>query len=107
MAQANGKDQEPVYNAADEEIVRQRTQELKTERERDDEAIRLVLATPEGRRMVWMMLEEHHVFSKFSGTSSEMLWHFHGMREAGLSLMKRLQAAAPEEFKTILKERWE
>ena len=60
---------------------------------------RSLLANPEGREWVWMLLNNCGLW-----TNGEMVPFQQGMREVGVQLMRRLARSAPNDFARMFTE---
>jgi hypothetical protein len=92
-----------AYDAGDETQVEAAW--LKADRVRDHELgdLRSVLATAEGRRLVWRYLTRCGVF-KTSMTGSSQTFFLEGQRNVGLWLLADINAADPGAYVTMLAE---
>lgn len=82
------------------ELIEQRNRRLQ---ERGENDLRAILKLPEGRRLVWSMLEEGRVFqSSFTGNSETFFNE--GKRAVGLVLLGRILAVKPEAFQQMTLE---
>lgn len=75
----------------------------KRKRDREQSDLKKILATPEGRRFVWGLLEQAGVFrSSFTGNSQTFF--LEGRRDLGLQLLAKVFAAKPEAFAQMQRE---
>jgi len=92
------------FDASDPGQVSARVNADKRRREREVDDLRAVVATPEGRRVMWRMLEHCGVFrSTFTGHGARDAFN-EGARNVGLFVMGELAEAEPEVITTMLKE---
>ena len=63
-----------------------------------------LLATREGRRIVWAKLERCGVFQTSFTSNGSMVMFREGRRDVGLQLLADIQAVAPEAFLTMWRE---
>lgn len=85
-----------------EEITEQRDRRLALRRDND---IAKALSTPEGRRLVWAVLEMGRVFQlSFTGNSETYLNE--GRRAVGLEMLGRVIAVKPEAFTQMTLEHY-
>lgn len=93
-----------MTNAADKDAVRESARKAKELAKRQRADTRAVLDSPEGRRVVWRMLERAGIFrSSFTGNSSTTVFN-EGMRNLGLMLMSDINEACPEKYLVMLNE---
>lgn len=97
----NEKDK--AYNAAEEAQVKDRKR--KDERVRDIELadMRKIMATREGRRFVWRLLDRAGVFrTSFTGNSTTFFNE--GMRNMGLMVIGDVMAACADQYVVMMNE---
>ncbi len=92
------------FDASDPGQVSARINADRRRREREVDDLRAVVATPEGRRVMWRMLEHCGVFrSTFTGHGARDAFN-EGARNVGLFVMGELAEAEPDVITTMLKE---
>lgn len=93
-----------VGNAEDPEQVRRGRRRKKV---RDDQAqsdLRAVLATPEGRRVLWRLLGYCHAFASCYSDSPSFMAHLTGRQDVAHYLMHQIQKADPTAFLTMMQD---
>jgi len=96
-------DDTEVFNAADPAAVDKKTRKADRVENRRLAAFKTVMASREGRRYVWWLLEQTGVFrSSFTGNSTTFFNE--GQRNVGLMLVADINAAAPELYIVMLDE---
>lgn len=91
------------YNAADEEVVKSRKRKDEQIRERELNDVRTVMATVEGRRFVWRMLDRAGVFrTSFTGNSTTFFNE--GMRNMGLIVLADVHEACSDKYIQMMTE---
>lgn len=92
-----------VKNAADESQVKAATVKEKLGRDRELNDWRAILATPEGRRVIWRVLERAMLFKTIWEPSARI--HFNaGLQDMGLFVLAEIMAADPSIFITMMTE---
>jgi hypothetical protein len=92
-----------AYNAGDEGAVKERTKKVKSARDRELDDLRAVLATREGRRLVWRLFEQTEMFS-VSKVMNAAIYALEGKREIGKLLFNDVMEAKPEAYLQMMKE---
>ena len=92
-----------TYDADDEGQVEAQKRKADRIRERELADLRAVLATAEGRRLVWRYLTRCGVF-KTSMTGSSQTFFLEGQRNVGLWLLADINAADPAAYVQMLAE---
>ena len=96
-----------TYNAGDEEQVKDRKVYGKQRQKIVDEMMIALLDMPQGRMLVWDLLESTKVFhSSFSSRALEMAFN-EGQRNVGLRLMADIMRLAPEQWAKMSRENGE
>ena len=96
-------DKAKTFNAADEEQVKTRKRKDERVRERELNDLRVVMATVEGRRFVWRLLEKAGVFrTSFTGNSTTFFNE--GMRNMGLMVLGDVHEAAADAYIMMMNE---
>ncbi len=75
--------------------------EIWRKKELDD--FKKVLSIPEGRRVLWRILEEAHVF-KTTFTGNSTTFFNEGKRSIGLMVLDEVMKASPEKFQQMQNE---
>lgn len=92
------------YDANDPAAVAEAKKQAQYARDAQLDDIRAVLALPEGRRLVWRLLEHCKVFeSTFTSNGSQFAFN-EGARNVGLFMLAEVTAADAQVFVTMLKE---
>ncbi|MDA8231577.1 MAG: hypothetical protein M0006_09585 [Magnetospirillum sp.] len=92
-----------IFNAADADAVGREQRKAERAESRRLAAFKAVMATPEGRRYVWWLLERCGVFrTSFTGDSATFFNE--GQRNVGLTLLGDIHAVCPEHYLTMLTE---
>lgn len=91
------------YNAADEENVKSRKRKDEQIRDRELHDLRTVMATVEGRRFVWRLLDRAGVFrTSFTGNSTTFFNE--GQRNMGLIVLADVHEACAEKYIEMMTE---
>lgn len=94
-----------MLNAADKRQVKKAGQRARLERKRELDDLRAVLATPEGRRLLWRHLAEAGVFRlSFAHGEADTTAFNEGRRSVGLALMADIHALEPSYYLTMATE---
>lgn len=94
-----------MSNAADQRAVRKAGQRERLAQRRKRDALRVVLATPEGRRVLWGLLEEARVFQLSFVPEQASTTAFHeGRRSLGLALLAEIQTIYPHAYTRMAQE---
>lgn len=96
------------YDPTDPDAVasEERLAAARLKREQDD--LRAVLSTPEGRRWLWRVLEATAAFRASYDPDNPIRMGFsEGRRSVGLWLLAELQHAAPEAFASLIAETYQ
>lgn len=96
-------DETDIFNAADPEAVTRRRRRADRSESRRLAAFSAVMATPDGRRYLWWLLERCGVF-KSSFTGDHATFFNEGQRNVGLAVMADIHAACPELYAVMLHE---
>jgi hypothetical protein len=91
-----------IKNAADEEKIREEKTRQKLRQDNDDNDLRFLLATDQGRRFLWKQLEACGVF-KSSFTGSSETFFLEGQRNIGLKLLSDIMRVDPESYLRMIK----
>lgn len=84
-----------VTNASDPKQVKDAGKAEKRERRREDNALRAVLATAEGREVLRRYLTFCRVFHEIYPDHAEKMAFYEGNRAVGLRMMKDIKAVDP------------
>lgn len=97
-------DEALVGNAADETQVAnaKKTEKRKRDRELDD--VRAVLATKEGRRLLWRVMVHCSAFDSVFHENPLRMAHGSGKQDVGHFVMAEINAAQPDAFHTMMQE---
>jgi len=86
-----------VKNAANESQAKDSQQKQKLKQDVDDNDLRFILASPQGQRFVWKLLQSCGVF-KSSFTGSSETFFLEGQRNIGLKLISEVMRVDPESY---------
>lgn len=100
---AETRDPALVRNAADPQQVRRGARVANRRRERELNDLRAVLATAEGRRVVWRLLEHCHVFASIWDPSSRIHYQA-GRQDVGHYLMAEIAAADDDALLVLMRD---
>jgi hypothetical protein len=92
-----------VRNAADPEQVREAGKKERFVKRNELDDIRIVLSTPNGRRCLWKILEESHVFESVWHPSA-LIHYRSGAQDVGLILRNKIIEANLEAYLTMERE---
>jgi hypothetical protein len=92
-----------VRSASDAEQVGNAKLTEKVRRENELADMRAVLATPEGRRVLWRQLSQCGLFESITVQSSE-IYVRSGRRDAGLALIAEITQADPQAYLLMQRE---
>lgn len=92
-----------AFNVGEPDQVKERTKRVKTERERELEDLRDILATKGGRRFVWRVLDASELFA-VSNVMNASIYFLEGKRSLGKQLYADVMEAAPEAYLLMMKE---
>jgi hypothetical protein len=96
-------DDSEMFNAADPAAVDKKRRKAGRVEDRRLTAFKAVMATREGRRYVWWLLDQCGVFrTSFTGNSATFFNE--GQRNVGLMLIADINAACPEQYIVMLDE---
>lgn len=93
-----------VKNAADEEQVSRAAERQKTAREGELEDLAAMLANPQGRRVMWRLLEACGIFRSSFSAEAGLTAFNEGARNIGLMLLADINEACPQMYVTMLNE---
>ena len=91
-----------VKNAADENQIKIDREKNKFKQDTEDNDLKFLLASDQGRRFIWNMLEKCGVF-KSSFTGSSETFFLEGPRNIGLKLMSDIMRVDPESYLKMIK----
>lgn len=91
-----------VKNAADENQIKIEREKNKFKQDTDDQDLKFLLASDQGRRFIWNMLEKCGVF-KSSFTGSSETFFLEGQRNIGLKLMSDIMRVDPDSYLKMIK----
>lgn len=92
-----------VTNAADPEQVKTASRKEKNSRELELADFAAVMATEQGRRFIWRLLDETG-FQKSSFTGNSATFFNEGMRNVGLKIWADMNEACPDRYVQMLNE---
>lgn len=90
-------------SASDPAAQRIARQVEKTNRWMELEDVRAVISTPNGRRFIWRLLQECHVFDSIWEPSAR-IHYWAGQQDIGHFLQREIEAAKPEVMWMMAKE---
>lgn len=92
-------------NAGDVKAVRAETKKARLKLEQEREEMRNTLASPDGRAVVWRILEQCGIYrSSFQGEALTMAFN-EGKRQIGLWLLSELQQANPGAYLAMQRDK--
>lgn len=91
-----------IKNAADENQIKIERERNKFKQDTEDNDLKFLLSTDQGRRFIWNMLEKCGVF-KSSFTGSSETFFLEGQRNIGLKLMSDIMRVDPESYLKMIK----
>jgi hypothetical protein len=93
-----------VKNTADEEQVKEAAKRERYKTRQEDDDIRSVMATPQGRRVFWRLLCHCGTFETVFTGNSESTAYNSGKQDVGHFIMATLSDTCPNEFDLMSKE---
>ncbi len=93
-----------VKNAADRKQVGSAEKREKLRRSRELEDLRVVMSTPEGRRVIWRLLSEFKVFGSVMRDGVERVMFLAGKQDAGHLIQGEAIAASEALYLLMQKE---
>ncbi len=91
-----------VKNAADENQIKIEREKNKFKQDTEDQDLKFLLSSDQGRRFIWNMLEKCGVF-KSSFTGSSETFFLEGQRNIGLKLMSDIMRVDPDSYLKMIK----
>lgn len=76
----------------------QRADKSRTERERDDNDLRFIMADARGRRFIWQQLATAGIYRSSFAADPLVMAHAEGKRDTGLRLLDRLLRVTPGDY---------
>lgn len=92
-----------VRNAADESQVRGAEVKKKLRDDAEDADLKYILASDQGRRLLWKLLETCGIF-KSSFTGSSETFFLEGQRNIGLKILADIMRVDPESYLRMYKQ---
>lgn len=92
-----------MKNAANETQIKEAAEREKSERERELNDIRFLLANPEGRRFLWKTLKFCKAFGSIWEPSAKIHYNA-GVQDVGHYLMAEIASANEDAFVMMMKE---
>lgn len=89
---------------ADKSQIKEQENRVRRKDERDLEDMRFILATTQGRRVIWRYLETCGVFKSSANNSGSWTYFYEGQRNIGLMLLADVENASPEAYLQMKKE---
>lgn len=83
----------------DEESKRKQIAESQTEKD-----LKWLMSSPQGRRIVWRLLEQAGVFQSSFNTNALTMAHNEGRRSYGNQMLTQIMRDCPELFSPMMKE---
>lgn len=93
-----------VKNAADEKQVKEANRKILSARRSELNEVRALLATAEGRKFLWRLLERCGVYKSSYDQSGSRVYFNEGRREVGLWVLAEIIEAEPEAYVSLMKE---
>ncbi len=91
-----------IKNAADEVRIKEDRQTQKIRQDKDDNDLRFLLSSDQGRRFIWRILELCGIY-KSSFTGSSETFFLEGQRNIGLKLISEVLRVDPESYLKMIK----
>lgn len=93
-----------VKNAADKDQVREGKQKELSRRDRELADLRFVLASKEGRRLMWRFIGHCKTFESVCNPSGSITYYNSGKQDVGHYLLAEIGAASEDAFILMMKE---
>jgi hypothetical protein len=93
-----------VDNASDVEQVTKADRRAKDARAMELNDLRAVLATKEGRRLLWRLLSHCKAFRSVFDENPLKMGHLSGRQDVGHFIMHEIEKAKPDAFGTMMRE---
>ena len=97
-------EEQPV-DLGDEAQVKARNKRVKLASREHEEVLELLMSRPEGRRWMFAVLEQCHMYHSTFDPNPTVMAFREGARNVGLQLLNAVTLAAPEQYMLMLKER--
>lgn len=89
--------------ASEKNIRKQRAQQAK-DRETDKTVVKSLMAHPDGRRWMWLKLQETMVFHEGESLDPTVMAYQKGIRNGGLRLLDSITRNTPEMYVQMFRE---
>lgn len=93
-----------MRNVADQTQVNEAKSREAINKRREGDDMRFILATEQGRRVLWKYLEACGIY-KSSFTGSSETYFLEGQRNIGLKILNDIMDADPESYVKMMKEK--
>lgn len=94
----------PPYDGGDPAQVKTKRQRAKRIEEQRLAALRGFMSIPEGRRWIWWLLGECHVFASSFRADPHQTAFNEGARNVGLTILAEVMRVSPDEYLVMTKE---
>jgi hypothetical protein len=94
-----------MNDRTDPQVIKEGKKELKLRMAQEREDIQYVMKSPQGRRVMWRILEQSKMLATDLFAGDERTNVNIGRRDMGVWLYTEIMQHAPEKFITILQER--
>ena len=96
--------EDTAVDTGDEKAVKAKKKKWQLKREQELEDIKKLIATSEGRYLIWRLLEKCKLFDSISGSSDKEMNRLSGGRDIGLWMLSEVEAAVPDAYLDLVKE---
>lgn len=101
------EEHEPLDLDAQERTAAKAAEEERLAREREQNDLRWVMSSKQGRRFMWRLLSRAGLFQSSFNPDNAVMAFNEGNRNAGLSQMNDIMEACPERYTDMLNEQKE
>ena len=91
-------------NYGDEKFVAKQEKKARQEQKSRDNALASLMRTVDGRRLIWDILSNCHIFSTCFHENPIIMAKAEGERNIGLMLFAHIMRVCPSEYMTMAKE---
>ncbi len=93
-----------MTNAASEKSIREAKKAQKRDQDNEAIVIRQLMSTPQGRRWVWLFLEDTRMFHEAGSLEGNVLAYREGQRNIGLKFFAKVTSHAPAQYLQMTSE---
>ncbi len=93
-----------MTSAASEKTIRKQREKLARDRETDRTIIKSLMAHPDGRRWIWLKMDEALVFHEGESLDPNVMAYQKGIRHEGLKLLASCSRHSPDMYIQMLRE---